>query len=61
MADIQKITQQGFKARYGVYTSDDDFRVAVLVFGQATDEYIAKLTQLVVPRRFAELAIRSPR
>jgi transcriptional regulator with XRE-family HTH domain len=61
IAEVLKITQQGFKARYGVYTSDDDFKVAVMVFGPTTDVYFGALTQLVVPRQFAKLAIESLR
>jgi DNA-binding XRE family transcriptional regulator len=59
ISEVQKITEQGFKARYGVYTSDDDFKVAVLVFAPGSDVYFEKLTQLVVPRRFANFSIKS--
>jgi DNA-binding XRE family transcriptional regulator len=61
LADVQKIVDQGFKVRYGVYTSDDDFEIAVLVFGTSSDAHFEQLTQIVVPRQFAKLAIASLR
>ena len=60
-AEVQKIEQQGFKIRYGVYETDDHFRVSVLMFGASTDPNFPSRTQFVVPRRFAKLAIESLR
>lgn len=61
VSEIQKIEAQGFKARYGVYTSDDKFKVAVLIFEPKDDDKFAALNQIVVPRKFAKLAIESLR
>jgi transcriptional regulator with XRE-family HTH domain len=60
-AEVQKIEEQGFKIRYGVYDTDDRFRISVLVFGAGNDASFAGRTQFVVPRRFTKLAIQSLR
>ena len=59
LSDVQKVGDQGFRVYYGVYDTEEQIRVAVLVFRPRSDE--AKLKQLVVPRRFAQLARRSLR
>jgi len=61
LAEVRGIEEQGFKIRYGVYETDDHFRISVLVFGASTDESFESRTQFVVPRRFAKLAIQSLR
>jgi transcriptional regulator with XRE-family HTH domain len=61
LAEVQKIEEQGFKIRYGAYETDDHFQVAVLMFGASNDERFANLTQLIVPRNFAKMAIESLR
>lgn len=58
LADVQKIETRGFKAYYGLYETDDRFRVAVLVFRPREE---AKLTQLGVRRSFAQMARESLR
>ncbi len=52
LAEVQKIEEQGFKIRYGVYETEDNFRISVLVFGACYDVSFVSRTQLVVPRRF---------
>lgn len=52
LADVQKIEARGFKAYYGVYETDDRFRVAVLVFRPREE---GKLSQFVVRRSFAQM------
>jgi hypothetical protein len=61
LAEVQRIADQRFKVRYGVYRTDDDFEIAVLVFGPSSNPYFEQLTQIVVPRQFAKLAIASLR
>jgi transcriptional regulator with XRE-family HTH domain len=60
-AEVQKIEEQGFKIRYAVYDTEDNFRISVLVFGASNDDSFANRTEFVVPRRFAKLAIQSLR
>lgn len=51
-AEAQKIEKQGFKIRYAVYDTEDNFGISVLVFGANDDESFENRTQFVVPRRF---------
>lgn len=53
----QKIANAGYIMRYGVYTTEDNFRVSTLVFLPKRDDRSAQVKQLLVPRRFTELAL----
>ncbi len=52
---IRDIERKGFKARFGVYTTDDLFKVAVVMFVDKADWQRCVLTQMIVPRRFDSL------
>jgi transcriptional regulator with XRE-family HTH domain len=58
---VQQIEAKGHQAKYGVYTTEDHFRIAVLIFAPASDEHVANLTRLIVPRSFQKMAMQSLR
>lgn len=61
LKQAQKIEEAGYGMRYGVYTTEDNFRVSTLVILPKQDDRAAQVKQLVVPRRFTEMAWASLR
>jgi transcriptional regulator with XRE-family HTH domain len=61
LQQAQKIANAGYIMRYGVYTTEDNFRVSALVFLSKQDDRSAQVKQLLVPRRFTELALATLR
>lgn len=58
LAEVKGIEGAGYRIRYGVYTTEDKFTVAVFVFLAKDDESLFKVTQLVVPRSFHKMAAK---
>ena len=61
LKQAQKIAEAGYDMRYGVYTTEDNFRISTLVFLPKQDDRSAQVKQLIVPRRFTEMAWASLR
>jgi transcriptional regulator with XRE-family HTH domain len=61
LKQAQKIEEAGYGMRYAVYTTDDKFRISALVILPKHDDRAAQVKQLVVPRRFTEMAWASLR
>lgn len=58
---IHDIESSGYRFRYGVYKTDDNFNVAVLLIVHKKDFEVVPVTQLIVPRNYAKLALESLR
>lgn len=58
---VHDIDNAGYAFRYGIYKTDDDFDVAVLLVLPKKDTEFIPVSQLLVPRKFAKLAIESLR
>jgi transcriptional regulator with XRE-family HTH domain len=61
LKQAQKIAEAGYDMRYGVYTTEDNYRISTLVFLPNQDDRSAQVKQLIVPRRFTEMAWASLR
>jgi hypothetical protein len=56
LASMDSLKKKGYVALYAVYISDDDYRVAAILFGPIADEQFRNLAYLNVPRHFEEFA-----
>jgi transcriptional regulator with XRE-family HTH domain len=58
---IREMENAGYGFRYGVYKSDDDFDISVLLILPKKDIETVPVSQMIVPRNFARLALESLR
>jgi transcriptional regulator with XRE-family HTH domain len=61
LKQAQKIEEAGYGMRYGVYTTEDNFRISTLVILPKHDDRVEQVKQLAVPHRFTEMAWASLR
>jgi transcriptional regulator with XRE-family HTH domain len=53
---VHEIEAAGYRTKYAVYTTADQFQVSVVVFLPKTEERLSTMSQFVVPRNFAKAA-----
>jgi hypothetical protein len=56
LGQVHEIEATGYRTKYAVYTTADQFQVSVVVFLPKTEERLSNMSQLVVPRNFAKAA-----
>lgn len=52
LTKVREIEEKGYSGRFGVYVTDDDLAIAVVIFLKKNDTHRCGLKQFVVPRRF---------
>jgi transcriptional regulator with XRE-family HTH domain len=53
---VHGIEAAGYRTKYAVYTTADQFQVSVVVFLPKAEERLGSMSQMVVPRNFAKAA-----
>lgn len=61
LSKVQQIEARGYRTLCGVYWTDDEFKVAVFLFVPKDGEPYRNIKQLIVQRRFSDMARESLR
>jgi len=56
LSAAKKLEARGYVIRYGVYNTDDNYRLATMLFARKADDALCAVKQLFVPNRFTEMA-----
>jgi len=61
LSAAKKLEAPGYVIRYGVYKTDDDYRLVTMLFARKADDSLCEVKHLFVPNRFTETAWTSLR
>ena len=56
LEQVKKLEAAGYVVRYGVYTTQDDFRVVSVLLVAKVDDELCSVKQMLVPSTFADMA-----
>jgi transcriptional regulator with XRE-family HTH domain len=56
LSAAKTLEARGYIVRYGVYKTDDDYRLVTMLFARKADDALCEVKQLFVPNRFTEMA-----
>jgi transcriptional regulator with XRE-family HTH domain len=56
LSAAKKLEARGYVIRYGIYETDDNYRLVTMLFARKADDALCEVKQLFVPKRFTESA-----
>lgn len=56
LSGARRLEAKGYVIRYGVYTTQDNYRLVSVLFVRKADDAICEVKQMLVPARFTEVA-----
>lgn len=59
LSGAQRLEAKGYVIRYGVYTTQDNYRLVSVLFARKADDALCEVKQMLVPARFTEMASAS--
>lgn len=59
LSGAQRLEAKGYVIRYGVYTTQDNYRLVSVLFTRKADDALCEVMQMLVPARFTEMASAS--